>query len=198
LLLNITYSVKVLSTNTIQKESRIGKKKITIPEGVHLDLNGNCIEVKGPMGKLSIDIDDALAILVEGNEVKLEKKYNTRNTRQIHGLNRTLLNNLIVGVNKGFEKTLSLVGVGYRAKIDGRKLNLSVGFSHPVVVELPEGINVAVTQNVSLSVLGINKSEVGNFAAKLRKISPPEVYGGKGLRYADEIIKLKEGKTGRK
>merc|ERR1719265_1452917 len=191
------------STHTVSKkknfkESRIGKKAITIPENVKLNINGNNIEAKGPKGTGSLDVDDALILSVEKNNIKLEKKDDTRRTRQIHGLNRTLVHNLTLGVSSGFEKTLSLVGVGYRAKVDGNKLNLSVGLSHPVVVELPNEINVVVTQNTNLSVTGINKSDVGNFAAKLRKISPPEPYGGKGLRYTNEIIKLKEGKTGRK
>jgi large subunit ribosomal protein L6 len=197
---HVIKSSKSLYTLSIKKskESRIGKKRIPIPDGDKLKLNGNSVEVEGPKGKQSLSIDDSLALSQDGNFLKLEKTNDERRTRQIHGLNRTLLYNLTIGVSNGFEKTLTLVGVGYRAKVDGRKLNLSVGFSHPVIVELPTGINVAVRQNTNLSVTGINKSEVCNFAAKLRKINPPEPYGGKGLRYTDEVIKLKEGKSGRK
>merc|ERR1719235_48899 len=189
--------LKLFSEKNI-KVSRIGKKKIPIPENVKLNFNGNCIEAEGPKGKRSLNIDHALKICVEGNEIKLEVQDRTRRTRELHGLNRTLLNNLVVGVSEGFEKSVTLVGVGYRAKMDGRNLNLSVGFSHPVIVELPDGIDASVKQNTNLSISGIDKFEVGNFASTLRKISPPEVYGGKGIRYSDEVIKLKEGKTGRK
>merc|ERR1712224_1039201 len=119
-------------------------------------------------------------------------------TRQLHGLNRTLLNNVVVGVTKGFEKKLTLVGVGYRAKVEGRTLILSVDFSHDVSVELPDEISAAVAQNVHISITGIDKSQVGNFAAKLRGINPPEPYGGKGVRHANEVVKLTDGKTGKK
>merc|ERR1712124_46276 len=180
------------------KESRIGKKKIPIPENVTLNLTGNCVEAKGPKGKRSLNIDNALELCTEGNEIRLAVKDCARRSREIHGLSRTLLNNLIMGVSEGFEKSVTLVGVGYRAKIDGRKLNLSVGFSHPVIVELPVGIDVTVKQNTNLSITGTDKLDVCNFASTLRKISPPEAYGGKGLRYSDEVIKPKEGKTGRK
>merc|ERR1712066_527217 len=133
-----------------------------------------------------------------GGKISVTKKDKKRLTHQLHGLNRTLLYNLIIGVTSGFEKKLSLVGVGYKAKIDGRKLTLSVGFSHDVIVQLPAEVEVTVTQNVNISITGIDKSEVGNFAAKLRDIRKPEPYGGKGIRYADEVIKLKEGKSGKK
>merc|ERR1719321_914259 len=179
-------------------ESRNGKKPVSVPKGVTVTCNGNCITAKGPKGVSSMDVNPALTVIMEGEELKVLRNNEERRTYQLHGLNRTLLRNLLIGVTEGFEKKLTLVGVGYKARIELRKLTISAGFTHEVVVYLPDGIDVTVTQNVNISITGIDKSAVGNFAEKIRSIRPPEPYGGKGIRYADEVVKLSAGKSGKK
>jgi large subunit ribosomal protein L6 len=169
-----------------------------LPSDVSVHIEGKNIRAKGPKGESSLEISPGLSISIEGNEIRLNKDSIDRRTHQLHGLNRTLLNNLLIGVDKGFEKKMTLVGVGFRAKITGQTLTLSVGYTHDVIVQLPKNINAAVNQNVNISIYGIDKAEVGQFAAKLRSIRQPEPYGGKGIRYADEVLKLKEGKSGKK
>merc|ERR1711977_246699 len=188
----------LFSLNTLleRKESRIGKRPIDIPKCVNVTLDQNRITAKGPCGERSLNINTALTAVHNANQIVISKRNNDRETRKLHGLNRTLLNNMIIGVADAFEKKLSLSGVGYRAKVADRKLTLSVGFTHDVIVDLPDSIDVSVSQNVNLTVRGNDKAEVGNFAATLRGIRPPEPYGGKGVRYANEVVKLKEGKSG--
>merc|ERR1719401_1777900 len=157
------------------KESRIGKKVIFVPDNVKINLEQNHLIAEGPKGKRSLNINPALSVLIEGNKIKVLRNDGERRTYEMHALNRTLLNNLIIGVSQGFEKKLTLVGVGFRAKIQNHCLTLSVGFSHDVTVQLPDSISV----------------DVGNFAASLRRIRPPEPYGGKGIRYDEETIVIK-------
>jgi large subunit ribosomal protein L6 len=180
------------------RESRIGKKPIPLPSGVKLTLEGNNISAKGPKGESKLDLDQSMTVSLEDDKIKVTRKADGRRARQLHGLSRTLLNNMLIGISTGFEKKLTLVGVGFRAKISDRELILTVGFSHDVRITLPVGIDATVTQNVNITICGTDKSDVGNFAAALRRVRAPEPYGGKGIRYADEVVKLKEGKSGKK
>jgi large subunit ribosomal protein L6 len=181
-----------------QKESRIGKKPIPIPKNVSITIDGNVVKAKGPDGEKSLAINPLLSVRIDDGLISVSKKNNDRKSHQLHGLNRTLLNNMISGLAEGYSKELLLSGVGYRAKVDAQRIILSVGYSHDVVIELPNGIKAFIAQNVNLSVKGSDKCEVGNLAAKIRNINPPEPYCGKGIRYADEVVRLKEGKSGKK
>ena len=179
--------------------SRIGVKPITVPAGVEVTIaEGNLVTVKGPKGTLSKQIDAALTIKQEENTITVERPTNNKQHRALHGLTRTLIDNMVVGVTNGFEKKLELVGVGYRAQKQGKKLVMSLGFSHPVEMEDPEGITVEVPNQTELTVKGIDKQLVGNYAAKIRDWRKPEPYKGKGIRYAGEVVRRKEGKTGKK
>merc|ERR1711879_172475 len=153
---------------TKARESRIGKKPIPLSSDVSVTLTGNHVIAKGPKGERSLDVSPTLSVTVEGEPIKVMRKNDERRTRQLHGLNRALLNNMLIGISQGFEKKLTLVGVGFRAKADSSSITLSVGFSHDVKIPLPVGISAAVTQNVNISISGIDKSDVGNFAAELR------------------------------
>ncbi|WVZ14235.1 hypothetical protein V8G54_011801, partial [Vigna mungo] len=181
------------------KESRIGKQRITVPSNVTVNLEGQDIQVKGPLGELALTYPRE--VLVEREEtgtLRVRKAVETRRANQMHGLFRTLTNNLVVGVSQGFEKKLQLVGVGYRAMVEGNDVVLNLGFSHPVKMEIPTGLKVKVEENTRITVSGFDKSEVGQFAASIRKWRPPEPYKGKGVKYADEIVRRKEGKAGKK
>ncbi|KAH7298265.1 hypothetical protein KP509_25G034500 [Ceratopteris richardii] len=181
------------------KESRIGKKPVPVLKGVSVNLKEQTLSVKGPLGELT---------RVYPREVKLEydpsgtitvsKSADTRRARQMHGLFRTLTDNMVVGVSKGFEKKLQLIGVGYRAALEKNELVMNLGFSHPVRIAIPEGISVKVEENTKLSITGRDKCAVGDFSANIRKWRPPEPYKGKGIKYADEVIQRKEGKAGKK
>ena len=178
--------------------SRIGKKPIAIPEGVEVKVDGNSVTVKGPKGTLTKKFDAAISIKQEENTITVERPTNNKNHRSLHGLTRTLINNMITGVSTGYEKKLELVGVGYRAQKQGKKLVMNLGFSHPVEMEDPEGITVEAPNQTELIVKGIDKQLVGNYAAKIRDWRKPEPYKGKGIRYAGEVVRRKEGKTGKK
>jgi large subunit ribosomal protein L6 len=178
--------------------SRIGKKPIEIPAGVKVTLDGGVCVVEGPKGKLSQDIHSNSEVAVEGNTITVSRKDETKLSRSVHGLVRTLVSNMVEGVTKGFEKKLEIQGVGYRAALKGKDLDLSLGFSHPVVVSPPEGIEFAMEGNTNIIVKGIDKQLVGQTAANIRKIRQPEPYKGKGIRYAGEKIIRKAGKTGKK
>lgn len=179
--------------------SRIGLKPITVPAGVEVTIaEGNHVTVKGPKGTLEKQFDAALTITKEGDVITVARPTNNKQHRSLHGLTRTLINNMITGVNAGFEKKLELVGVGYRAQKQGNKLVMNLGFSHPVEMEDPEGITVEVPNQTELVVKGIDKQLVGNYAAKIRDWRKPEQYKGKGIKYAGEYIRRKEGKTGKK
>ncbi|XP_050382584.1 50S ribosomal protein L6, chloroplastic [Argentina anserina] len=180
------------------KESRIGKQPIEVPTNVTLKLEGQDIEVKGPLGQLSMTYPREVVVEKDSGFLRVKKAMETRRASQMHGLFRTLTDNMVVGVSKGFEKRLQLIGVGYRATLEGRILVLSLGFSHPVRMDIPDGIQVKVEENTKIVVSGYDKSEIGQFAASIRKWRPPEPYKGKGVKYADEIVRRKEGKAGKK
>ena len=176
--------------------SRVGRKVITIPSGVELKQEGNKITVKGPKGQLEREFSPEITVKVENGEINVTRPNDLPDIRALHGTSRAVLNNMIVGVNQGFEKKLELVGVGYRVQAAGKGLTLSLGFSHPVEIEPVEGITFKVEGNTKISVEGINKELVGQIAANIRAKRPPEPYKGKGVKYADEQIRRKEGKKG--
>ncbi len=177
--------------------SRIGKMPVELPENVNVEIEGNVITVKGPLGELSQEIDKDITVSIEENVLTVSRPTNNKNHRALHGLYRALINNMVEGVTKGYEKKLQIVGVGYRANKEGNKLNLQLGFSHPVVMEDPEGISVEVPSQTEIVVKGIDKQKVGNYAAKIREWRKPEPYKGKGIRYLGEYVRRKEGKTGK-
>lgn len=178
--------------------SRIGKRPITIPAKVEIKIDGQTVNVTGPKGNLSRDLPSLITIVQEGQELVVTRDNDSRKARERHGLCRTLVSNMVDGVNQGFEKKLEIQGVGYRAQAQGAKLTLNVGYSKPVEMEMPQGINVAVNTNTEVVVSGIDKELVGNIAAKIRAVRPPEVYKGKGIRYAGEYVRRKVGKSGKK
>ena len=178
--------------------SRIGKRPITIPAKVEVSIDGLAVSVKGPKGNLSRELPSLVAIVQEGQELQVTRENDSRKARERHGLSRTLVANMIEGVYKGFEKKLQIQGVGYRAQAQGSKLTLNVGYSKPVEMKMPEGISVAVNSNTEVVVTGIDKELVGNIAAKIRAVRPPEVYKGKGIRYLGEYVRRKVGKSGKK
>ena len=177
--------------------SRIGNKVITIPAGVEVSFNDNLATVKGPKGELKQQFDSEMTFNVEGNEITVVRPSDSKRHRTVHGTTRALLANMVEGVSTGFKKELELIGVGYRAQMQGSKLVLSVGYSHPVEFSEIDGIKLAVEGNTKVSVEGINKEVVGQFAAKVRAVRPPEPYKGKGIRYVGEYVRRKEGKTGK-
>lgn len=179
--------------------SRIGKKPVAIPAGVTVNVAaGNVVTVKGPKAELSDKFSDRLTIKVEGAEIIVERSSDDKFDRSLHGLTRSLIQNMIDGVTKGFEKSLEINGVGYRASKTGNTLVLNVGYSHPVEMPEPEGITVEVPAQNKIIVKGANKQAVGEFAAKIRSVRKPEPYKGKGIKYDTEVIRRKEGKTGGK
>ncbi|XP_015577865.1 50S ribosomal protein L6, chloroplastic [Ricinus communis] len=180
------------------KESRIGKQPIEVPSNVTITLSGQDLKVKGPLGELSRSYPREVKIEKEENVLRVRKALETRRANQMHGLFRTLTDNMVVGVSKGFEKRLQLVGVGYRATVEGKDLVLSLGFSHPVRMAIPDDLKVKVEENTRIIISGYDKCNIGQFAASVRKWRPPEPYKGKGVRYANEVIRLKEGKAGKK
>ena len=178
--------------------SRIGKKPVEIPSGVEVKLDGQTITAKGPKGTESVTFRDEIKVSIEDNHVVVEPKNDDRKTGALHGLTRTLIANAIEGVSNGFEKKLEIQGVGYRASMEGTKLNMALGYSHPVIIEPPAGITITVEANTKISVKGTNKQTVGDVAAEIRSKRPPEVYKGKGVRYEGEYIRRKAGKAGKK
>ena len=178
--------------------SRIGKAPIEIPDKVEVTLEGNTVKVKGPLGELSRTFRPEVEIIREGNVITVKRKAEDRVSRSLHGLSRTLLDNMVFGVSQGFVKKLEIQGVGYRAQVQGKKLVLQLGFSHPVELEMPAGIEIKVDKkSTSLEVIGADKQTVGDVAAKIRSYRPPEPYKGKGIRYADEHVRRKAGKAGK-
>ncbi|KAL2471861.1 50S ribosomal protein L6 [Abeliophyllum distichum] len=181
------------------KESRIGKQPIPVPSNVTITMEGQNLSAKGPLGVLAITYPREVKVdREESGLLKVKKTVETRRANQMHGLFRTLTDNMVVGVSKGFEKRLQLIGVGYRATIEGKDIVLNLGFSHPVKMRIPDGLQVKVEDNTRIIVSGYNKSDIGQFAASIRKWRPPEPYKGKGVKYADEIVRRKEGKAGKK
>ena len=179
--------------------SRIGKMPIAVPAGVTVDIaENNKVTVKGPKGTLERVLPAEMEIKKEGDEIIVNRPNDLKKTKPLHGLTRTLINNMVVGVTEGYEKKLEVNGVGYRAVKKGKLLTLSLGYSHPVEMEDPEGIEVVVEDANTLVVKGIDKEKVGQYAAEIREKRAPEPYKGKGIKYADEVIRRKVGKTGKK
>ncbi|WP_010621640.1 50S ribosomal protein L6 [Paucilactobacillus suebicus] len=177
--------------------SRIGYKEIDLPAGVEISRDGDDVTVKGPKGSLTRAISSVITMTVEGNVVKFDRPDDNNKTRALHGTTRANVNNMVEGVVNGFGKTLKLVGVGYRAQLKGTKLILTVGYSHPVEFETPEGLKLEVPDNTTIKISGISKQEVGDFAAEVRAVRSPEPYKGKGIRYENEYVRRLEGKTGK-
>ena len=177
--------------------SRIGNKVIVLPAGVEITNNDNVVTVKGPKGELTREFSKDIEIRVEGTEVTLHRPNDSKEMKTIHGTTRALLNNMVIGVSEGFKKELEMRGVGYRAQLQGSKLVLAVGKSHPDEVEAPEGINFELPNPTTIVVSGISKEVVGQTAAYVRSLRSPEPYKGKGIRYVGEFVRRKEGKTGK-
>jgi len=174
--------------------SRIGKKTITIPKGVTVTLSGQTVSVKGPKGERAWTVAEEIEVAQAGEELTLTPRSDTPRARAMWGLSRTLVANMVTGVTDGFEKSLELVGVGYRAAMKGKDLSLQLGFSHDVDIPAPEGITFAVPKQTEIKISGADKQAVGQVAAVIRKLRPPEPYKGKGVRYAGETVRRKEGK----
>ena len=178
--------------------SRIGKLPITIPENVDISYNESKITVKGKFGILQTRIPDVIDILQDDNILRVTLNTEARNVRSLHGLYRTLINNMVIGVTEQFQKNLTLNGVGYRATVQGKSIVLNLGYSHPVEIEIPEGISVEVTKNTNINIKACDKEQLGLFAAQIRAWRRPEPYKGKGILYEGEIIRRKAGKSGKK
>ncbi|MEB3186537.1 MAG: 50S ribosomal protein L6 [bacterium] len=178
--------------------SRIGKRPITVPGNVKVSIQGSVVVVEGPKGALSRTFLPEVSFELEGNQLNVLRADDSKDARSLHGLSRTLVANMVEGVSNGFTKSLEMVGVGYRATLDGRVLNLSVGYSHPVKIDPPAGIEIAVEGANKLHVKGADKQLVGDVAASIRSVRPPEPYKGKGIKYMGEVIRRKAGKSGGK
>ena len=177
--------------------SRIGKMPITIPAGVEVKLNGNTVTVKGPKGELSYTHHADITVAVEGTEISVTRPSDNKEHRAMHGLTRTLIANMNVGVTEGYKKELDVNGVGYRVQKQGNKCVMNLGYSHQVIVEDTADIKIEVPDPNTIKIVGIDKQKVGQFAAEVREKRPPEPYKGKGIKYADEVIRRKEGKAGK-
>ncbi len=178
--------------------SRIGRRPISVPSKVTVTIDGSHVAVKGPKGELSRVLPAAVTVEQEGETLLVKRRDESRPSRQLHGLSRTLVANMVEGVSQGFQRRLEIQGVGYRAQVQGRNLTLTVGYSHPVQISPPEGIQLAVENNTNVIVSGFDKEMVGNIAAQIRAVRAPEPYKGKGIRYAGEMVRRKAGKTGKK
>ena len=179
--------------------SRIGKQSITIPAGVTVTVaDGNVVTAKGPKGTTTQQLAKDMSIKVDGNTLTVERPSDDKDHRALHGLTRTLLHNMVVGVSEGFTKSLVIQGTGYRAAMQGKKLVLTLGFSHPVEMEAPEGVTIECPSQTNVVIHGADKQVLGQFAAEIRGVRPPEPYHGKGVRYEGEYVALKEGKSGKK
>ena len=175
--------------------SRVGRKPIVLPKGVTVNVGSGAVAVKGPKGELKRAIPLGVSVKMAGTEVLVERADNSRENRAKHGMLRALVANMVKGVSEGFERKLEINGVGYRADVAGQKLNMALGFSHPVVFELPKGISAKIDKNLII-LAGIDREMLGETASKIRDIRPPEPYKGKGIKYLEETIKRKVGKTG--
>ena len=177
--------------------SRIGNKPVVIPAGVTIDLKDNTVTVKGPKGELSYTFNQNITLVQNEGEVVFTRPDDTKENKTIHGTTRAVFNNMVVGVTEGFQRELELIGVGYRAQLQGKKLVLNVGYSPPVEFTPEEGIEIEVPSNTKVIVKGYDKQKVGELAANIRGVRPPEPYKGKGIRYVNEFVRRKEGKTGK-
>jgi len=178
--------------------SRIGKRVLTIPENVNVDVVGQKVTVKGPKGELSLDLVKNISVKVNGNELTVEKLKDDKITNQMHGTTNANIRNMIIGVSEGYSKGLEIIGVGYRFASQGNTLTVNAGYSHPVKLEIPQGISVKVISNTEIEISGIDKIAVGEFAANVRKVRKPEPYKGKGVRLKGEYVRRKEGKKASK
>ena len=174
--------------------SRIGNRKIVIPEGVSVELNDNIVKVTGKLGELSLELPNVIKMEIKDNEITLTRINEIKTTKAMHGTTNANITNMIKGVTEGYKKNLEIIGVGYRFNLQGNKLVISAGYSHPVEMEIPVGLKLELVSNTEISVFGISKELVGEFAANIRKVRQPEPYKGKGIRYKDEYIRRKEGK----
>ena len=177
--------------------SRVGRLPIAIPSGVDIDVTENHVVVKGPKGTLEQDISPILTLVSEDGQLRVERPDDEKRARELHGLSRTLINNMVVGVTEGYRRGLEIQGVGYRAQLIGQKLQLNLGYSHPIEIEPPEGIAFEVENPTRIAVTGIDKELVGRTAARVRACRKPEPYKGKGVRYAGEVVRRKAGKAGK-
>ena len=178
--------------------SRIGKRVLTIPEKVNVELNDNVLTVKGPKGELSLELVKNITVKVEENTVTVEPSKNDKFTHAMHGTTNANIRNMMIGVSEGYKKALEIVGVGYKFNVQGNKLTVNAGYSHPVVMEVPAGITVKQINNTEIELVGIDKVKIGEFAANIRKVRKPEPYKGKGIKYKGEQIRRKEGKKASK
>jgi len=174
--------------------SRIGKKPISIPQGVKVQVEGSLVRAEGPKGKLAQPVPAGLSAAIENNHVVISRGGDDRHVRALHGLARALVANMVAGVKEGFERKLEIVGIGYRAQLQGRNIQLALGYSHPVIFPLPEGITAEIDKQVSITLRGADKALLGETAAKLRGLRKPDPYKGKGIKYAGEVIRRKVGK----
>lgn len=177
--------------------SRVGKKPIPLKKGIVAKVRDNLVSVEGPKGKLNQQIHPLIQVLVEEGNIVVVRTGETRQQRALHGLSRSLVANMVIGVDQGFQKILEVNGVGYKAQVQGKELVLNLGYSHPIHYSIPEGIDIEVDKNLKIIVKGIDKQKVGQVAADIRKFRKPEPYKGKGIKYANEVIKRKVGKTGK-
>jgi len=179
--------------------SRIGKKPIDIPKGVEVKLEGSKVKVKGPKGELAMILPMGISVRTDDGKIYLERASESKEVKSLHGLSRSLIGNMVTGVTQGFQKVLEITGTGYRAQVQGKKLMMTLGYSHPVEFPLPEGITASVDQKqTTLTLSGIDKQLLGQVAADIKALRPPDAYKGKGVRYAGERLKLKVGKAGKK
>jgi len=178
--------------------SKIGKKPIVIPAGVEVTISGQTVTVKGAKGTLTREVHPKMTVAKQDNDIVITKNDDSRQAQQLWGLTRTLVSNMVDGVSKGFEKILEIQGVGYKAALDGAKLNLAMGYSHPVLIDPPAGIVFSVEGNTKVIVRGIDKQAVGDISSNIRAVRPPEPYKGKGIRYSGEKVRRKAGKSGKK
>ncbi|MFW2339786.1 MAG: 50S ribosomal protein L6 [Acidimicrobiia bacterium] len=176
--------------------SRVGKAPITLPSGVSVDIDGQKVKVKGPKGELLREFHERVSITEDDGVLTVSRSDDERQSRALHGLSRALLANMVIGVSEGYKKELSIVGVGYRAALNGNSIDLQLGFSHPVSVDAPAGITFEVPEQTKIIISGIDKESVGQIASEIRAIRPPEPYKGKGIRYVDEYVRRKAGKAG--
>jgi len=178
--------------------SRVGRLPVEIPQGVDAKIEGQSVSIKGPKGTLAVSVHPLIEVSRNDKTLVVQRKSDEREERALHGLTRALLANMVHGVSKGFERSLSIVGIGYKAQVQGKKLTLNLGHSHPIDFPIPDGISISVENQTVVKVLGADKQKVGQVAAEIRKLRPVEPYKGKGIRYTDEVVRQKEGKAASK